>query len=97
MSKTRKLACIYLFICIAAIVGIVYMFCTLGSEKAMLETFELVQQENSNWDDAMVKDLEVKAQYYLGNGTEASFTYNAGEVFDIEIDDDTWINYGVGF
>lgn len=90
MSKTRKLVGLYMVICMAAITGIVYMFCTLGSEKAMIEDFELVQQENGNWDNEIVKDLEIKIQYYLGNGVKANFTYNDGEVFDIETEDDSW-------
>lgn len=85
MSKTRRLFGIFGVICIASIVGIIYMFCNLGSDKTVIESFNLVQHEDGDWNEATIENLEAKVRYYLGDDREAYFIYRDGEVSDVDI------------
>ena len=60
MSKTRRLFGIFGVICIASIVGIIYMFCNLGSDKTVIESFNLVQHEDGDWNEATIENFHLR-------------------------------------
>lgn len=92
MSKTKKLFGIFSLMCIVAVGVIVYMFCTLGSNKGMIKDFELVQEKSGNWDESVVEDLKVKVVYQLKDYERTDFIYKNGKVSDIDTVEDEFIS-----